>query len=249
MVNIGEIMTEDISEKEKFKFERKGLDFPFYNSNPHLTNSKWIILVVGFIITVLLSLIPKNIIPQYVFEFLYFLIPFLTFLYVANGKLGLIVKKFKKSDIWLILGTLILYFIYAMIIGFLLRSIGIEASANPALHNLDSILFWIGFPFQIFGEELIQLIPFLIVLFLVYKFTENRKMGVIIATLASVIVFGLMHYNAYGNIISIILIQGIGSIIMFFAYLKSKNILTAYIVHLAIDALIFIGAMGLSLLL
>lgn len=241
-MNIGESMSEDISEKEKFKFEREGLDFPFYNNKPHLSNSKWIILAIGFIITVLFSLIPKLVIPQDISGFLYFLIPFLTFFYVANGKLGLIIKKFQKSDVWLMLGTLILYFVYTTIIVLLLSSIGIVSTANPAIHNLDRILFWIVFPFQIFGEELIKLIPFLIVLFLVYKFTNNRKIGLIIAALASVLIFGLMHYNTYGNIITVILIQGMGSIIMLFAYLKSKNILTSYIVHLATDTLLFISA-------
>ena len=230
--------------KDKFKFEREGLDFPFYNNNPHLSNEKWIILTIGFLITLLFGLIPKTGIPQYIAEFIYFLIPFATFLYVANGKLGLICKKFQKSDIWLILGTIILYFVYSLVMGVLLKSLGIVAHTNPAISHLDSILFWIAFPFQIFGEELIKVIPFIIVLFLIYKFTGRRKLGIIMATLVSVIIFGILHYNAYGSIITVILIQGIGSIIMLFAYLKSKNILTSYIVHLATDTILFLGALS-----
>ena len=29
-----------------FKFEREGIDFPFYNSNPNLNKLEWILLLI-----------------------------------------------------------------------------------------------------------------------------------------------------------------------------------------------------------
>ncbi len=36
--------------------------------------------------------------------------------------------------------------------------------SNPVFTELNSLFFWVLFPFQIFGEELLKIIPFLIFL-------------------------------------------------------------------------------------
>ncbi|MGL4670181.1 MAG: CPBP family glutamic-type intramembrane protease [Methanobacteriaceae archaeon] len=233
---------EEISEKDMFKFERKGLDFPFYNNNPHLTTKKWIIMVIGLILFQLLAFLPADLIPidSTVTGALYFLILVISFGLASDWNFNLIVKKFKKWDIFIILGLLILGYIYSMGVAILLHQIGIFTNPNPAIESLHSLAFWIGFPLQIFAEELLKIMTFLIVLGVIYNLSSKRKFSILIATLISIIIFGLLHINAYGNIVSILLIQGLGAIFMMFAYFKTKNILVSYVIHLLTDAIIFV---------
>ena len=226
-------MWDNKKNKDLFKFEREGLDFPFYNNTPELSTFKWIILVIGVVISLLFVLIPKPQIPQNIISFINFLIPFLTFMYVGSGKIGLICKKFQKSDLLLMLGCYLADFFYGFLMIVSLFLLGVSTNVNAVLNQTHDILFWVAAPLQIFGEELVKLFIFLIVLFLVYKYTNNRKVGVIVATLVSLVIFGLAHYNSYGNFIQMILVIGLGSFFTTFAYLVTKNVLTSYILHLA----------------
>ena len=65
--------------------------------------------------------------------------------------------------------------------------------------------------------------------------------------IVTALVFGLAHYAAYGSIVQILLVQGLGCIIDMFAYLKTKNILTSYAAHLLLDfiplGLVALGAL------
>jgi hypothetical protein len=73
------------------------------------------------------------------------------------------------------------------------------------------------------------------ILLLLFRRSNNRKSAVVIAVFATALVFGLAHYAAYGSIVQILLVQGLGCIIDVFAYLKTKNILTSYATHLPLD--------------
>ena len=93
------------------------------------------------------------------------------------------------------------------------------------------------------GEELFKVIAFLIAMFLIYRITKNRKVSMIIGVLAALLAFGALHYYSYsGNWPQIIFIIGIGSLFYFYAYLKTKNVMVSYIVHLLIDGIIFVCA-------
>ena len=88
---------------------------------------------------------------------------------------------------------------------------------------------------QLFGEELFKINMLLGILLLLFRRSGNRKSAIVIATLVTALVFGLAHYAAYGSIVQILLVQGLGCIIGVFAYLKTKNILTSYAAHLLLD--------------
>lgn len=88
---------------------------------------------------------------------------------------------------------------------------------------------------QLFGEELFKTNMLLGILLLLFRRSGNRKSAVVIATFVTLLVFGLVHYAAYGSLLQILLVQGLGSIICVFAYLKTKNILTSYAAHLLLD--------------
>ncbi len=89
---------------------------------------------------------------------------------------------------------------------------------------------------QLFGEEMVKLNIFLGVLILAFQRTGNRKMGIVIAIAVTLFVFGMAHFRAYnGAIVQILLIQGLGSIFDLFLYMRTKNILTSYAMHVLQD--------------
>lgn len=234
-------MPKENNNKPKFfKFEKKDVDFPFYKNNPKISTERWILLSISVIIPLILVFL-----PQYfgrAQNLLDLAIPFLIFGVIANWKYNLICKKIKKSDLKLILILLLLQIIFSLIISILLIFVlNLNITPNPASNEITSLIFWIIFPLQIFGEELLKIIPFIILLTLFYKLTENRKNSIIISTIIVLIMFGLIHMPAYNNIISVILLQGIGSIFGMYSYIKTKNILVSFILHLIFDIIAFSG--------
>jgi membrane protease YdiL (CAAX protease family) len=92
---------------------------------------------------------------------------------------------------------------------------------------------------QLMGEELFKIILLIIAMSIIYHFTKNRKLSIIISSIITMTIFGIAHYQ-YGPLIQILLIQGLGSIFDLYAYLKTKNVLVSYLAHLLYDFIPFI---------
>ena len=107
-----------------------------------------------------------------------------------------------------------------------------HADMNSSL-NILTVLFII---IQLFGEEFFKIFMLLLVMYGVYKLTNNSNIAVGLGLIGAMVIFGLCHYYAYdGRILQIILIQGFGSIFEYFAYLKTKNVWVSYLLHLVRD--------------
>ncbi len=231
-------MKENILDSDRFKFERKSLDFPFYNNNPHLNYFQWTIMLLGILGMIIIVFFID--LPSPYKQILLFLVPTIGFGIASNWKFNLICKKFRRNDAILIPVLLILGIISSALMAFIVQSLGFIAQPNPAFNELNSITFWLSFPFQLFGEELLKIVPFLFTLFLVYNFTKNRKLAIIIGLFVAMVIFGLLHYPAYNNIVSVLLVQGFAAtIFMMYAYIKTKNILVSFIIHLLTDLIPF----------
>lgn len=226
-------MKDNNGEKSNFfKFEDNNLDFPFYKDNPKLSIGLWFVLAIIIIAEIILAF-NSNLLDIQFRRVLDFLIPFIGFGIVASWKFNLIFKKPHKKDITLIIKLLILQIIFSIVLDILLSSgLQITAQANPAANDLGSLVFWIIFPLKILGEELFKIILFLILLYGVYKYTDNRKLSIIIATTFTLIVFGLIHFPVYKSIISVLVLQGFVFIFPMIGYLKTKNILIPFLIHL-----------------
>lgn len=220
-----------------FKFEDGNTDFPFYNGNPKLSIFEWFILLLGVLIFTGLVAFPFEL-NNKVAALIFCLSTLIPILYVSRGQWNLFFRRPKNKDILLIIKCLTLYYIYSFSMVFLLRNIGIEVNSNAILNNIDfiSFLFIIA---QLIGEELFKIILLLIVMFLVYHFTNKRKISIICGVIISLLLFGLIHYNAYNGALSqIIFIIGFGSIFYLYAYLKTKNVIISYIAHVLIDSIL-----------
>ncbi|MDO4797655.1 MAG: CPBP family glutamic-type intramembrane protease [Coriobacteriales bacterium] len=230
-----------------FKWERPEIDFPFYNDDSAPTWHGWLLLGVSLFVAVSLNVSVFLPVDRTIFKVIVvFLIPLIALLYVAHGNLGTIIKRPHLGDIPLIIIVVVLYMIYSLSMGAFLQLVaGIQTHSNAAFGGtMDAGFFALVFV-QLFGEELFKTDMLLGVLLLLFRRSGNRKSSVVIATFVTLLVFGLAHYAAYGSLLQILLIQGLGSIICLFAYLKTKNMLVSYAAHLIIDLIPFgLAALG-----
>lgn len=225
-----------------FKFENEKIDFPFYKDNPFLSTKEWLVLLAGALTFIGILAVPIKIDPNLT-PFLLCLSVLLPSLYVCKGKFKLLFRKVEKKDLKLIIICLIAYYIYAIAMGFVLDYLNMAPGTNVVFNEKMDIVFWIGAFIQLLGEELYKVSSFLIILHVIFKITHKRKLSVICGVIITLLSFGLLHYNAYeGAVVHIILTIGLGGIFYFYAYLKTKNVMVGYIVHLLIDGIPFLFA-------
>lgn len=226
-----------IDSEEFFRFENENEDFPFYNDNPKLTKNQWMTLIIGVLVTIIFLAWPISM-PQYINSIILFLLMIIPISVVSRGKLGYLFKIPKKRDILLIIILYIGYYLYVFVVGILLYKYGYDFASNEILTVDNRELTFLGIIIQLIGEELIKVIPFLIILHELYKYNHNRKLSFMIALTLTLILFALLHYKAYaGHLLQIFLIIGLGSIFDMFAYLKTKNVTVSYILHFMVDLL------------
>lgn len=94
---------------------------------------------------------------------------------------------------------------------------------------------------MLFGEELLTILPFLIILKLgVQQFNLSRKSSLLLAWLLTSLIFASLHFPTYNwNILQTVLTIGTARLILTFSYIKTKNIWVSFIVHLLNDWVLF----------
>ena len=219
--------------KEKFEFLEEGIDFPFYNDIPKLSGVDWAILVAAVLIFICLVNI-HGFFPKYKF-LMYFAVTVIPALYVCKGNYGIFFKKPKLRDIKTIVLCLVLYIIYGVLVAYLMKAFGNPAAGDAVLNNGSKLMYLVGLVVQLWGEEFFKILLLIVIMYLVYKFTDNRNLAIRIAIIVTLITFGLAHMSAYGNLMQVLLIQGLGSIFDLYAYMKTKNVIISYTVHLLTD--------------
>lgn len=243
----GDVM---ISIREKFKFLEDGVDFPFYNDIPKLSTAEWLILLIPVLIILILLGV-----PSFKSDYLPYIIGIVTLipaLYVCKGNYGLLFKKPRLRDFKTIILCLIGYYVYSYAMAiFLTYALGYPVTADAVVgkFNNPSVFLVVGMIMQLIGEELFKIFMLLIGMYVIYKITENRGLAIGLALIVSMSIFGVAHSRAYnGKILQVLLIQGFGAFFNLYTYMKTKNVIVSYILHLFIDFIPFtvaiIRAMG-----
>ena len=216
-------------------------DFPYYNNNPKLSKTAWIVLLLSIPIGILLYVIFPSIMLGSIVFCLSMLIPLL---YFSNWNYSLFIQKPTKNEI--ILGVLMFggYLIYSITVGTILDFI----TPTPEMPNEIlgiTVEGTVSLIFSMMGEELVKFIPLMFFMRLVYKYSNNRKLAIVVSAIIVLTGFGLMHYAPpYTTLTSVLLIQGAGSMFGVYGYLKTKNIIVPYISHLLTDAFVFITVLS-----
>ena len=202
--------------KEKINIIKMGKDIPFYNNIPKLAKLDWAILTGSVLLLIgFLTIIP---LPSEYLSISFFLLGLLPALYICKGKYNIFFKKISLKDIKLIILLLIGMYIYSIVMGAVIVRLTGSIAGHSEMNTIPSLIFVISMIIQIFGEEFFKIFLLLILMYLVYRFTNNYKSSIIIGLIGSMVIFGLCHYRAYnGMILQILLLQGFGSIFEYFA--------------------------------
>lgn len=216
-------------------------DFPFYMHNPRISVGGWLVLLLSVPISFLAYAIvgrESELIGSVLFCFI-MLIPLL---YFSKWDYSLIFRKPTKNEIILAILLFAGYMIYSICVGSVLDIFGLAGAPISTPEELGvTVESTVGLIFSMMAEELLKFIPLMFFMRLIYKFTENLKLSVSISVAIVLVVFGLLHYMPPMNtLVSVLLLQGLGSFFEMYGYIKTKNLFVPYISHLLTDLISFI---------
>lgn len=222
-----------VSLKKKFEFLDDGIDIPFYNDVPKLSALDWMIVLASIILMIcVITVIP---IPGDYLPIAVFLIGTVPALYICKGNYGLFFKKLRLKDFGLVILCVIGMYVYSIVISMILTAF-LGMAPHTSAGEQVTLMTALGMLIQLMGEEFFKILLLLLIMYVIYKLTSNRGMALSIGLIASMVIFGIVHYNAYsGRILQIILIQGFGSIFEYYAFLKTKNVWVGYLIHIIRD--------------
>ena len=216
-------------------------DFPFYRHNPRISSGGWLLLILSVPLALLVyALVGFE--SEIIASVLFCLIMLIPLMYFSKWDYSLMFRKPTKNEIILAILMFAGYMIYALCLGSVLDMVGLGGvEASSAEEVGVTIQSTVGLLFSMMAEELLKFIPLMFLMRLVYKFTDNLKISVAVSTALVLLGFGLLHYAPPTNtIVSVLLLQGLGSLFEMYGYLKTKNLFVPYISHLLTDAVMFI---------
>lgn len=221
-----------------FRIENSNLDIPFYNNNPHISISGWIILLLS----VFISFVAYMVIAFYseILGSIFFCgIMLIPLLYYSKWDYSLLFHKLTKNEIKLALLMFIGYMLYALIMGNILDILGFLSSSE----DLIEVIQWetvFSLVFSMMAEELLKFIPLVFFMRVFYKYSNRKDVSLLFSSVIVLVTFGLLHYTFDGSLIAPLLLQGLGSVFELYGYLKTKNLFVPYLSHLFTDAFIMI---------
>lgn len=235
-------------------------DFPFYNGVPvPITNRQWLfvmaMVVGGFLVLALPIPWPTGTFWQFVPAVLMPGIPLLALATVAPGHWKAIFGRVGGREVQLMFGFAVLSIVVSMSVGVTLQTLT-EVSSNASTAQLGSldtagrIAFFAKTIPQLFGEEIITLLPFLVLLqWLSKDFGLGRKRAIVGAWVLTSVIFGLFHLPAYDwNWIQCIVIIGSARMVLTLPWILTKNIWVCTGAHIINDWLLFgMGLLGAGL--
>ena len=222
----------------RFKFEDEGYDFPFYNKNPYIPKWGWVVLFVAFIVGTILAVITQKL-PLIILGCIVFIVPLLYFL---KWDYKAIFRVPSRKDLVLIVALFVGYIVYGMVMGMILKQFGIVSPGTMGSESV-TVMTLVTSIFSLMGEEFFKFIPFIFLLRVIYKFSNNRKLSVILSVAIIMVMFACFHAYNPTMLIFALFVQGFGSIFEFYGYIKTKNLLVPYLTHLLTDEIIFIIAL------
>lgn len=246
------------ADSERFNWlERPNDDFPYYRGQPVAIGSRgwWIALLgvaIGFAILIGLRLpfLPGSL-QGFVRAILYFAVPLSALALVAGRGWTAIFRPLRGWDFVLMVAFAILNIAVTLIVGKIMISV-METTANAGIQGVgvmagtDRVLFFARTGLQLFGEEVMSILPFLALLYwLSGRLGLSRKRAIVIATLIVAGLFAAAHLPTYGwNVAQAVMGVGTARIVLLLPYIITKNIWVSTGAHILNDWIMF----GVSIL-
>ena len=218
-------------------FEKR--DFPFYNEIPKMSKIGWLVLLVS----VPVALFSFRYVCFYTNEFagsiVFLLIMLIPLLYFSDWDYSLFFRKPTKDELILAVVMFLAFFIYSLIMTYLLDASGLASTGSG---DADIVPI-ISLVFSMMAEELMKFIPLMFLLRVLFKYTSNRRVSIVVSSAVTLVFFALIYLEPGVSLLSVLLIQGLGSLFHLYVYLKTKNLFASYLSHLMTDAFVLIMAM------
>ncbi|KRL22389.1 CPBP family intramembrane glutamic endopeptidase [Lentilactobacillus kisonensis] len=174
-------------------------------------------------------------------------------LYLSQGHLLRLFGKPRWSDFGFGAIMFILQLIYAYVAATVIPKLGgslgengaatqIGKSSNKLMAYFQSIFSDL---FDLMNEELLSIVIFLTIAALLIQYYHlNRRAGLGIAMLASMFIFGMLHFQTYNwNLVQMLAIIAIERFFLNATFIRSKTIWPSYVAHMVFDGLAFLAAM------
>jgi hypothetical protein len=226
-------------------------DFPFYNGVPvSLSAAQWLFVlaavVAGFLVLVLPIPWPAGPLGALIPAVLFPLIPLAALARVAPGHWQAIFGKVGWRELRLMFGFALLNIVVSFSVGAIVRAFA-DVTPNAAtaqLAGMDTagrIAFFVKTLPQLFGEEVVTVLPFLAVLTLLsHRFGVGRQGAIVGAWLISSLLFGLIHLPTYDwNWVQCIVVIGTARLVLSLPWILTKNIWVSTGAHIVNDWLLF----------
>jgi membrane protease YdiL (CAAX protease family) len=239
-----------------WRLEAPAGDFPFYRGTPvSLSAGQWLLVMVavavGFAVLVLPIPWPDGPLGALIPAVLFPAIPMIALAHVAPDHWKAIFGRVGGRELKLMLAFALLNIVVSMSVGAVVRLL-VDVTPNAAaaqLNGMDTagrIAFFAKTIPQLFGEEVITILPFLVLLSLLSnRFGVGCKRAIVGAWLLSSLLFGLLHLPTYDwNWVQCIVVIGTARMVLTLAWIVSKNIWASTGAHLINDWLL----LGMSLL-
>lgn len=250
-----------VAASDRFRrLEDAGRDFPFYNGAPTaITTAQWLLVLMAVVVAFLLLALPIDwpgeLLAQYLPALLLPGLPLAALAIVAGRHWRAIFGKIGARELRLMVGFALLNIVVSMSVGVAVKAMTevTPNAANAILSGMgtgERVAYFAKMIPQLFGEEVITLLPFLALL---QWFTRNlgmgRKAGIIGAWLVSSLVFGLIHLPTYDwNFVQCIVIIGSARMVLTLPWILTKNIWVSTGAHVINDWLLFgMGLLGAGL--
>ena len=219
-------------------------DFPYYNEIPRMSKIGWLVLLICIPVSYFASGFISGLSNDVIGSIFFLLILLVPLLYFSNWDYSLFFQKPTRNEFILAVSMALAYFAYSTVFTLLLNANGI-----PDVTKADAnVVALISLVFSMMAEELIKFIPLMFLLRVFFKYTSNRRLSIMASSVITLIFFGLIHLEPTVSIISVLVVQGAGSIFHLSVYLKTKNLFVSYLSHLMTDAsvliLIMFGLIG-----
>ena len=227
--------------------EPKGEDFPYYSDDPPtISKSGWLLVLAGTVagFAALVTPLPfeDGILSGWMRAAAFVGLPLLALKTAAPGRWKAIFRRVGLRDVMLMFGFAILNIIVSMSIGALLKTFGtVTSNAGVAgaadLEGARLASFFAKVGVQMLGEELLTILPFLALLWVLHaKAGLSRNAAVLAAWLLSAIAFGLLHLPTYGwNVVQCLVVIGSARLVLTWADVSTKNIWVSTGAHVIND--------------
>ena len=241
-----------LNDKDCYGFERKSAgDFPFYREGPHALSARhWVVLLLGAALGFSMLTVPvaffKTTMGGFVPAILFPLIPLAVLAIMVGKGWRALFRTPTWRDVLLMVAIAGANILVSFTVALLLQLV-FKMNANPANALLAEasdtalILFYLKTAPQLFGEEVVSILPFLAVLWFCHqRLAMTRKCAIITAWICTALIFGALHLPTYEwNFVQCFLVIGTARIVLLSGYIITKNIWVSTGAHIINDWLLF----------